>query len=162
MIRNNLVGKRVEQSARSVIGPDATLKTGQVAIPPQIAQILTVPVQVTNYNIDFLQNLVNTGKANYVLTDNKQKKIVLANALFFRGTLLNHGDTIYRQDKHGNEVHIPVMNGKDILQVGDRLKRNGVFIDVEYPEKRDYKINIGDVVERHLMNKDFVLLNPKN
>ena len=31
-IRNNLMGKRVNKSARTVIGPDPTLKLGEIAV----------------------------------------------------------------------------------------------------------------------------------
>ena len=61
------MGKRCEQSGRTVIGPDPTLKTGQLAVPPEIAVNLTVPVQVTNYNLELLTKLVNEGKANFVI-----------------------------------------------------------------------------------------------
>ena len=52
------------------------------------------------------------------------------------------------------------MNGKELLQKGDRLKRNGEWVtDIKYPEKRSYKINIGDICERQLQNNDILLLN---
>ncbi len=40
-IRNNLLGKRCEMSARTVIGPDPTLKIDEVVVPKEIAQSLT-------------------------------------------------------------------------------------------------------------------------
>ena len=40
-VRCNLMGKRVEQAARSVIGPDPTLRIGEIAVPPKICRILT-------------------------------------------------------------------------------------------------------------------------
>ena len=149
-----------EQTARTVIGPDPTLKMGQLAVPEEITNNLTVPIQVTNYNLEYLTNLVNDGKVNYVLKDNGKTKINLENALFSRGTRLNHGDIILRKDEEGNDVEIIVNNGKDMLKPGDRLKRNGEFItDIKYPEKRKYILNIGDVCERKLMSGDIVLLN---
>ena len=81
------------------IGPDPTLKMGQLAIPPQIADNLTIPVQVTNFNYDMCTDLVNRGKVNYVLKDKGQTRINLENALFFKGTRLNHGDIIVRRDE---------------------------------------------------------------
>jgi len=161
LIRTNLMGKRCEQTGRTVIGPDPTLKMGQLAVPEDMANNLTVPVQVTTYNLDYLTKLVNDGKVNYVLKDNGKTKINLENALFSRGTRLNHGDIILRKDEEtGKDIEIVVNNGKDMLKPGDRLKRNGEFItDIKYPEKRKYILNIGDVCERKLMDGDIVLLN---
>ena len=164
LVRLNLLGKRCEQTGRTVIGGDPTLKMGQVGIPQEIASNLTVPVQVTNYNHEMIQDIVNKGKANFVLVDGGKTRIVLgnsfSNALFFRGTILNHGDIIYRKDENGVETEFVVENGREILKHGDRVKRNGVFLEnLEYPEKRDFKINIGDVVERQLINGDILLVN---
>ena len=102
IVRLNLSGKRCEKTGRTVIGGDPTLKMEQVGVPAEIASNLTVPVQVTNYNIEILQEFVNKGKVNFVLVDGGKTRIVLgnsfSNALFFRGTILNHGDIIYRKD----------------------------------------------------------------
>ena len=68
-------------TARTVIGPDPTLKMGQICVPPQIANNLTIPVQVTQFNIKYLTELVDAGKVNYVLKDNGQTRINLENAL---------------------------------------------------------------------------------
>ncbi len=62
-IRNNLLGKRCEMSARTVIGPDPTLKIDEVVVPKEIAQSLTFPDFVNKHNIDRLTKLVNSGNA---------------------------------------------------------------------------------------------------
>ena len=157
LIRTNLMGKRCDQTGRTVIGPDPTLKMGQIAIPPQMAQNLSIPVQVTNFNYHHMMNMIKDGKVNFVLKNNT--RINMENALFFKGTPLNHGDIIFRRDITGREQEIVVNNGKMILQQGDRVFRNNEFIDVKYPEKRGYELEIGDVCERQLQNGDVVLLN---
>jgi hypothetical protein len=160
LIRSNLSGKRCEMTARTVIGPDPTLKMGQICVPPQIASNLTYPVPVNNFNYDFLSQLVNEGKINYVLKDNGKTRINLENALYSKGTRINHGDIIMRKDKNGKDVEILVTNGKDVLMKGDRLKRNGEWVkDIKYPEKRTYKLNIGDICERQMYDGAIVLLN---
>lgn len=160
LIRSNLSGKRCEMTARTVIGPDPTLKMGQICVPPQIATNLTYPIPVNNFNYDFLTQLVNEGKINYVLKDNGKTRINLENALYFKGTRLNHGDIIVRKDKDGKDVEMLLTNGKDLLMKGDRLKRNGEWVkDIKYPEKRTYKLNIGDICERQMYDGAIVLLN---
>jgi DNA-directed RNA polymerase beta' subunit len=144
-----------------VIGPDPTLKMGQLAVPPEIAKNLTIPVQVTNFNYDYCMDLVDKGKVNYVLKDKGVTRINLENALFFKGTRVAHGDVIVRKDeKTEEELEFVVTNGRELLKPGDKLKRNGEWIrDLKYPEKRSYKLNIGDIVERQLQDGDIVLLN---
>ncbi len=134
---------------------------GQLAVPPEIASNLTVPVQVNSFNLEYLTKLVNDGQVNYVLKDKGATKINLENALFSRGTRLNHGDVIIRHDPiTDKDVELVVNNGKDTLKPGDKLKRNGEFLtDIKYPEKRKYHLEIGDVCERKLQNHDYVLLN---
>jgi len=159
-MRSNILGKRCEMTARTVIGPDPTLKMGQLAVPPQIASNLTIPVQVNNFNFNYCRKLIEDGQVNYVLKSDGQTRINMENALYYRGTRLNHGDIIFRKDKNGNDIEIVVSNGKDVLQPGDRLKRNGEWVpDLKYPEKRSYDLNIGDIVERQLQDGDIVLLN---
>jgi DNA-directed RNA polymerase beta' subunit len=119
-----------------------------------------VPVQVTNYNLEQMTKLVNEGKANFVIKKDNGTRINLEHKLFFKGTILEHGDIILRKDETGKEIEFTVTNGKDLIKPGDKLKRNGEFIiDIKYPEKRTYHLNIGDIVERRLQDNDILLLN---
>jgi len=154
-IRTNLMGKRVDQSGRTVIGGDPTLKLGELAVPVEMAKILTVPVQITAFNIVMMTELVNDGKANFVLKNGGATRINLKSALFYRGTRLMHGDIIVRGRRE-----IVVNNGNDTLEPGDLLKRNGEFVDdLKYPGKKRYHLTIGDIVERQLHDGDVVILN---
>jgi DNA-directed RNA polymerase II subunit RPB1 len=60
-LRGNLMGKRVDFSARTVITADPNLSIDQVGVPRSIAIRLTVPVRVTRFNIDELRTLVQNG-----------------------------------------------------------------------------------------------------
>ena len=62
-IRGNLMGKRVDFSARTVITPDPNLAIDEVGVPRSIARTLTYPEIVTPFNIHKLQELVNNGPA---------------------------------------------------------------------------------------------------
>ncbi len=65
IIRNNLIGKRVNYSARTVISPDPRLNLNEVGVPLVVAKRLTVTEKVTQDNIDFLKSLVKNGPLNY-------------------------------------------------------------------------------------------------
>ncbi|KAL2757052.1 hypothetical protein ACRALDRAFT_1093047 [Sodiomyces alcalophilus JCM 7366] len=60
-LRGNLMGKRVDFSARTVITGDANLSLDEVGVPKSIARILTYPETVTPYNIGKLHELVMNG-----------------------------------------------------------------------------------------------------
>uniref|UniRef100_A0A3B4B8G5 DNA-directed RNA polymerase subunit n=1 Tax=Periophthalmus magnuspinnatus TaxID=409849 RepID=A0A3B4B8G5_9GOBI len=74
-VRGNLMGKRVDFSARTVITPDPNLQIDQVGVPRSIAANMTFPEIVTPFNIDRLQELVRRGNsqypgAKYIIRDN--------------------------------------------------------------------------------------------
>lgn len=74
-IRGNLMGKRVDFSARTVITPDPNLRLDQVGVPRTVAQNLTFPEIVTPFNIEKLYSLVYRGHnqhpgAKYIIRDN--------------------------------------------------------------------------------------------
>lgn len=60
-LRGNLMGKRVDFSARTVITGDPNLSLDEVGVPRSIAKVLTYPETVTKYNIDKLHKLVQNG-----------------------------------------------------------------------------------------------------
>lgn len=61
LIRNNLMGKRVDFSARTVISADPTLDVDEVGVPLSVATTLTIPVMVTATTIPELSQRVLKG-----------------------------------------------------------------------------------------------------
>jgi DNA-directed RNA polymerase subunit A' len=59
--RSNLSGKRVNFSARTVVSPDPNISINDVGVPAEAARELTVPVKVTAYNYEEVQELVARG-----------------------------------------------------------------------------------------------------
>jgi DNA-directed RNA polymerase II subunit RPB1 len=115
-VRCNIMGKRVDFSARTVITSDPYVDIDQLGVPKRIAIELTIPEEVTPYNIKYLSELVNNGRdkypgANFVLK------------------------TSYKE-------------GKMYIQK----------IDLKY-RKKTTKLNYGDIVERHMIDDDYVLFN---
>ena len=73
-IRNNLMGKRVDFCARTVITPDPNIDIDQVGVPEEIAVQLTIPEKVNILNIKSLSKCVRVGSgrlggASTVITD---------------------------------------------------------------------------------------------
>jgi len=156
LIRSNLMGKRRNQSARSVISADPTVRTDELVVPEQIASNLTVPEIAASFNINYLQDLVNRDKANFVLKADGVTRINLKYAMYKKGTQLLWGDRVIR---NGTEFD-PFKNPKFELRTGDVIKRGDEMItDIEPTKKKNFKLEIGDTVERHLKNGDVVLFN---
>ncbi|KAF8444250.1 DNA-directed RNA polymerase II, largest subunit [Kalaharituber pfeilii] len=77
-LRGNLMGKRVDFSARTVITGDPNLSLDEVGVPRSIARTLTYPETVTPYNIHKLHELVKNGPnehpgAKYVIRDTGER-----------------------------------------------------------------------------------------
>jgi DNA-directed RNA polymerase II subunit RPB1 len=60
-VRGNLMGKRVDFSARSVITPDPNIELDELGVPEEIAMNLTFPEIVTPYNRDRLMSYIRNG-----------------------------------------------------------------------------------------------------
>lgn len=77
-LRGNLMGKRVDFSARTVITGDPNLSLDEVGVPRSIARTLTFPETVNVYNINKMHELVRNGPdihpgAKYVIRDSGER-----------------------------------------------------------------------------------------
>lgn len=115
-VRGNLMGKRGDFTARTVITSDPTIDNNQLGVPVKIAMNLTFPEVVTPYNIDYMTKLVANGRDNYPG----------ANFVFLTSR---------------------VALGKRVFPIDLRYRKEVV------------ELHYGDVVERHLIDGDIVLLN---
>ena len=176
LMRANIMGKRNDMSARSVISPDPSLCLDEVGVPEQIAQSITIPERVWNGNIDYLTQVVHERKANIIIRKDG-RKINLAYALRSHFEA-KPDDIIIRQNDGGRvqqfkiEDYESFHHRKFTLQCGDKILRKADVKDKVRGKNKDRRIEIdpfanqraislriGDVVERHLQNGDFVLFN---
>ncbi len=77
-LRGNLMGKRVDFSARTVITGDPNLDLDQVGVPRSIAMNLTYPERVTPFNYNDLTALIENGPsiypgAKFIIKDNSER-----------------------------------------------------------------------------------------
>ncbi len=109
-VRGNLMGKRVDFSARSVITPDPELSIAELGVPLKVAKNITKPVEVQHHNFGYLSYLVKNGPYQYP--------------------------------------------GAKIIE-----KKSGISISLGYVDKENIKLEIGDIVHRHMLDGDYVLFN---
>jgi DNA-directed RNA polymerase beta' subunit len=155
LIRGNICGKRCNQTARTVIGPNPTLSIETICVPNKIANKLTKRVTVTSFNYKELLNIINEGKAIKIVKPDG-KKIVLKYALKTRPTKLLSGDIIVRGTQN-----LPVTTGREKLVERDQIIRDNEFLPtVKYETPREFtNLHIGDVVNRVLRDGDSLILN---
>ena len=75
--RYNLSGKRVNFAGRTVITPDIKISVGEVGVPREMAEEVTVPVHVTEWNIEEVRQLIKRDtypRALYIIRPNGTRK----------------------------------------------------------------------------------------
>ena len=106
-VRGNLMGKRVDFSARSVITPDANIGIGELGVPLQIAKNITYPVKVNSRNKKFLTKLVQNGPDTYPgakILDKKNGDNISLRYTDRDSIELAEGDTVHRHLMDGDAV----------------------------------------------------------
>ena len=101
------MGKRVDKSARSVIGPDPTLKIDEIGVPPDIANVLSYPVPVNKYNIGQVKDWIKNNNVNFVIRNKNNDLNLRINMKYGTnhfGTKILYGDVIYRDGKFYNII----------------------------------------------------------
>lgn len=106
-VRGNLMGKRVDYSARSVITPDANIGISELGVPLKVAKNITFPEVVNKRNKKFLTKLVLNGPDIYPGAKILEKKTGDSISLKYvdRESLdLNLGDIVHRHMLDGDPV----------------------------------------------------------
>jgi DNA-directed RNA polymerase beta' subunit len=104
-VRYNIQGKRVEQSARTVITGDPNLSVAEVGVPMKIAMNLTRPEKVTKYNRQKLYKYVQNGAdvfpgaKSVIRADGRMISLKHVNT---KEIVLYNGDTVNRHLMDGD------------------------------------------------------------
>ncbi|KAL3525220.1 hypothetical protein ACH5RR_013592 [Cinchona calisaya] len=129
-IRGNLMGKRVDFSARTVITPDPTISIDELGVPWSIALNLTYPETVNPYNIERLKELVEYGPhpppgktgAKYIIRDDGQR----LDLRYLKKSSDQHLELGYKVERHLNDGDFVLFNRQPSLHkmsiMGHRIK----------------------------------------
>jgi DNA-directed RNA polymerase II subunit RPB1 len=136
-VRGNLMGKRVDFSARSVITPDPNLSIGQIGVPLKIAKNITKPVTVNSTNRDFLLKLVHNGPDVHPgakILEKKNGDEISLRYMDRNSVVLEDGDVVHRHMMDGDYIvfnrqptlHRMSMMGHQVkvLSKGDTFRMN--------------------------------------
>jgi len=173
-LRENAMGKRVDFSARTVIGAGPTLKLAEIGVPEEIAKIHTRPIYVTSYNQKEMQETVDKGNANFLIkkrADGTRIRHNLRYASKKRGTSLLYGDIIIRglfvpilEDKFGNAVlpkeallELEKIHKKEerTLEKGCAVFRKGILHHIKNTQL--YALEKGDKIIPNFKDKDITI-----
>ncbi|AEE86573.1 DNA-directed RNA polymerase II subunit 1 [Arabidopsis thaliana] len=129
-IRGNLMGKRVDFSARTVITPDPTINIDELGVPWSIALNLTYPETVTPYNIERLKELVDYGPhpppgktgAKYIIRDDGQR----LDLRYLKKSSDQHLELGYKVERHLQDGDFVLFNRQPSLHkmsiMGHRIR----------------------------------------
>lgn len=139
-VRGNLMGKRVDFSARSVITPDANLSIRQLGVPMKIAMNLTQPVVVNSRNRAFLNQLVLNGPEQYPgakILEKKNGDNISLRHVDRESLVLENGDIVHR---HMMDDDIVLFNRQPTLH---RMSMMGHEAKV-MREGNTFRMNVAD------------------
>ncbi|KAH7058738.1 DNA-directed RNA polymeras-like protein I subunit [Macrophomina phaseolina] len=129
LFRKNMMGKRVNFAARSVISPDVNLQSNEIGVPPVFAKKLHYPEPVTSHNFDELKEAVlngpdkwpgavavedEDGNVTLLAKKNHEERMAIANQLLAPSTSTSGGRNkkVYR---HLNNGDVVIMNRQPTL-----------------------------------------------
>ena len=154
-VRGNLMGKRVDFSARSVITPDPNLSIRELGIPLKIAKNITKPITVNNLNKNFLLKLVRNGPDEYPGAKILEKR----NG---ENISLRYADRENIRIENGDIVHRHIMDGDGVLfNRQPTLHRMSMMCHIAKVmfQGDTFRMNVGDTKP---YNADFDKLSVEN
>jgi len=106
-MRGNLMAKRVDFSARSVITADPNISIRELGVPMKIAKNITKPVVVNNVNRAFLMKLVQNGPDIHPgakILEKKNGDSITLRYVDRKSIVLENGDIVHRHMMDGDPV----------------------------------------------------------
>lgn len=133
LFRKNMMGKRVNFAARTVISPDPNIETNEIGVPPVFAIKLTYPEPVTDHNFQELKEAVINGP--YVWPG-----------------------AVAIEDENGQVVNLQIKNAEERTALANQLQApSSTSVTGARPKKVHRHLNNGDIV---IMNRQPTLHKP--
>ncbi|KAG8413597.1 hypothetical protein J3458_012671 [Metarhizium acridum] len=171
LFRKNMMGKRVNYAARSVISPDPNIETNEIGVPPVFAQKLTFPEPVTSHNFrDMQQAVINgantwpgavaieneNGQVQMLKNKSVDERISLANQLLAPtnpGAVRLKNKKVYRHITNGDVVLMnrqPTLHKPSIMGHRVRVLPGEKTIRMHYANCNTYNADFdGDEMNMH-------------
>ena len=155
LFRKNMMGKRVNFAARSVISPDVYLNGGEIGVPPYFASRLSFPERVTPWNVERLREAVVAGPGRnpgaVAVEDEKGRLVMLRKDKKSREAVAK---TLYANIGAGGSGAGTPAGGIPIVTPGKSGKTAGAVT-----ARAAARYGGGKIVYRTMVDGDFMLTN---
>lgn len=160
-VRGNLMGKRVDFSARSVITPDPELSISELGVPLKIAKNITKPVKVQDFNYKYLSYLVKNGPNKYpgAKLIEKPNGVTISLGYIDRDNVkIEHGDIVHRHMLNGDIVLFnrqPTLHRMSMMAHIVRVMKVGDTFRMNVADTKPYNADFdGDEMNMHMPQND--------
>jgi DNA-directed RNA polymerase II subunit RPB1 len=157
-MRGNLMAKRVDYSARSVITADPNLSIRDLGIPMKIAKNITKPVTVNKLNMAFLTKLVQNGPDVWpgakIWEKQSGESITLRYYTDRDSIVLEEGDIIHRHMMDGDAVLFnrqPTLHRMSMMCHIAKIMKRGDTFRMNVADTKPYNADFdGDEMNLHM------------
>ena len=155
-VRGNLMGKRVDFSARSVITPDANIGISQLGIPLKVAKNITFPEIVNKRNKKFLTKLMLNGPNEYPgakILERKSGDSISLRYVDRNSIELYDGDIVHRHLLDGDPVLFnrqPTLHRMSMMCHFAKILKKGDTFRLNVADTKPYNADFdGDEMNLH-------------
>jgi DNA-directed RNA polymerase II subunit RPB1 len=157
-MRGNLMAKRVDFSARSVISADPNISIRELGVPMKVAKNITKPVIVNKINKAFLTKLVRNGPDLWpgakMLEKQNGEVITLRYYLDRNSIILEEGDTVHRHMMDGDAILFnrqPTLHRMSMMCHIARIMKRGDTFRMNVADTKPYNADFdGDEMNLHM------------
>ena len=156
-MRGNLMAKRVDFSARSVITADPNISIGQLGIPMKIAKNITKPEVVNDRNRAFLTKLVQNGPEEWPgakILERKSGESITLRYVDRKTLELKNGDIVHRHMMDGDAVLFnrqPTLHRMSMMGHIAKVMKEGDTFRMNVADTKPYNADFdGDEMNLHM------------
>jgi DNA-directed RNA polymerase II subunit RPB1 len=156
-MRGNLMAKRVDFSARSVITADPNISIRELGIPMKIAKNITKPVIVNKVNKAFLQKLVLNGPDVHPgakILEKKEGYTITLRYMDRSSIVLEEGDIVHRHMMDGDPILFnrqPTLHRMSMMCHIARIMQRGDTFRMNVADTKPYNADFdGDEMNLHM------------
>ena len=153
-MRGNLMAKRVDFSARSVITADPNISIRELGIPMKIAKNITKPVTVNRVNKAFLTKLVQNGPDVWPgakILERKNGESITLRYLDRKSIVLEEGDIVHRHMMDGDAILFnrqPTLHRMSMMCHIARIMKRGDTFRMNVADTKPYNADFDG--DRHM------------
>ena len=160
-VRGNLMGKRVDFSARSVITPDPELSINELGVPLKIAMNITKPIYVNNENKKYLLYLIKNGPDKYPgakILERKNGENISLRYVDKENIMIYEGDCVHRHMLNGDYVLFnrqPTLHRMSMMAHVVKVLYKGDTFRMNVADTKPYNADFdGDEMNMHMPQND--------